>query len=96
MTKMFDSSAEGFDVDVKLVEVGVPELGLELLLVGRDGGFCLGDGLFNRLDRVDGLGVDGGDGVGLGHVRVVVSNDVFRRFFLRNDDILSEAETFQT
>ncbi len=48
------------DKDVSLRSV--VEL-VELLLVGRDGGVRLGDGLFDRLDGVDGL-----DGIVLGHV----------------------------
>jgi hypothetical protein len=87
MTKKFRSVVE-------LVKGDVPKLGRELFPVGRDGCVCLGDGLFNRLD-----GVDGGDGLVvdghvLGHVRVGVGNDVLgrkRRFLFRNDDTLAKS-----
>ncbi len=62
--------------------------------VVRDSGIYLGHDLFVRLAGVDGVdGVDGPHGVVLGHVRVVVGNDVAgrkRRFFLRNDLRLSK------
>jgi hypothetical protein len=69
---------------VELVYGGVPELVRELL-AGCDGCFRFGEDLLGRLD-----GVDDVDGHVLGHVRVVVSNDVFRRFFLRDDRRLSK------